>query len=292
MLAFTRCPMESSGSSRPSDSTQAPIGEAVPRRQEAKDVSEESFVDAVASYALRLGDDALILAQRLTWWVSRAPNFEEDVAFANIALDLLGQARWLLSYAAAVEGRGRDEDSLAYEREPSEFRNLLIVEVPNGDFGLSICRQLLFSTYQVELYSELTHSNDEVLAGIAGKAVNEAIFHRDHAAEWVVRLGDGTDLSHQRLSRALGELWPCTGEMFAGDPLIATLVDSHVTVDHNELRPRWLAYVEDVLTSATLEVPNSTRQQSGGRSGIHSDTFPDLIHELQSIRSAHPGAEW
>jgi ring-1,2-phenylacetyl-CoA epoxidase subunit PaaC len=255
-------------------------------------VSEQGLADVLATYALRLGDDALILAQRLTWWVSRAPIFEEDVAFANIALDLLGQARWLLSYAAAVEGLGRDEDSLAYEREPSEFRNLLIVEVPNGDFGLSICRQLLFSTYQVELYSELAHSSDEILAGIAGKGVNEATFHRDHAAEWVVRLGDGTDLSHQRLSRALGELWPCTGEMFAVDPLVATLVDAQVTVDHRELRPRWMAYVEDVLTRATLEVPNSSRQQSGGRSGIHSETFPDLIHELQSLRGAHPGAEW
>lgn len=276
--------MESSRPSRPS--------EAGPRRQEDKDVSGESVVDAVATYALRLGDDALILAQRLTWWVSRAPNFEEDVAFANIALDLLGQARWLLSYAAAVEGRGRDEDTLAYEREPSEFRNLLIVEVPNGDFGVSICRQLLFSTYQVELYSELAHSSDEVLAGIGAKAVNEATFHRDHAAEWVVRLGDGTDFSHRRVSRALGDLWPFTDEMFAGDPLIKTLVDAHVTADHHGLRPRWLAYVEDVLTRATLEVPNSSRQQEGGRSGIHSETFPELIHELQALRSAHPGAEW
>jgi ring-1,2-phenylacetyl-CoA epoxidase subunit PaaC len=254
--------------------------------------SEESSLDAVATYALRLADDALILAQRLTWWVTRAPTFEEDVAFANIALDLLGQARWLLSHAAAVEGRGRDEDALAYEREPSEFRNLLIAELPNGDFGFSICRQLLFSTYQVELYSELAHSSDEVLAGIAGKAVNEVRFHRDHAAEWVVRLGDGTDLSHRRVSRALDELWPYTGEMFAGDPLIATLVDAHVAVDHHGLRPRWLSYVEDVLTRATLELPSSGRQQSGGRSGIHTDTFLDLVQELQSLRSAHPGAEW
>ncbi|MGZ4597766.1 MAG: 1,2-phenylacetyl-CoA epoxidase subunit PaaC, partial [Actinomycetes bacterium] len=177
----------------------------------------------LAVYALRLGDDALVMAQRLGEWIAHAPQLEEDVALGNIGLDLLGQARTLLTYAGAVEGAGRSEDDLAYLREERAFLNLQIVEHPNGDFAVTMARQLFFSTYQLALYDRLRHSTDETLAGVAGKAVKEVAYHRDHATQWVLRLGDGTDESHRRMQAGLEVMAPFVEEMFTSDDLERSL---------------------------------------------------------------------
>ena len=179
-----------------------------------------STLPPLAAYALALGDDALIVAQRLGEWVSYAPQMEEDIALANIGLDLLGQARTLLTYAGAVEGGGRDEDDLAYLRDDRDFRNVQLVEIPNGDFAVTMARQFVFSAYQYELYTALLVSADPTLAGLAGKAVKEVDYHRDHATQWVLRLGDGTELSRARMQAGLDQVWPYTGELF--DPAETT----------------------------------------------------------------------
>ena len=246
----------------------------------------------VATYALRLGDDALVMSQRLAWWCSRSPEIEEDLAVANIALDLLGQARTLLSYAGEVEGRGRDEDALAYLRNERQFTNLLIVELENTDFAGTIARQLLFSTYQLALYDCLVESSDETLAGVAGKAVKEVAYHRDHAMMWTLRLGDGTDESHRRMQTGLEKVWPFAAEMFATDELTDTMSHAGVGVDPSRLRAGWDDYLDQVLSEATLERPETDWQPSGGRRGVHSEAFGYLIAEMQSLHRSLPGASW
>jgi ring-1,2-phenylacetyl-CoA epoxidase subunit PaaC len=241
---------------------------------------------------LRLGDDALVLAQRLTYWCSHAPQFEEDIAVANIALDLLGQARLLLTYAGGLGGGLRDEDALAFEREATEFTNLLLVEQENGDFGHTIVRQLLFSSYQLELYTALSHSIDTTLGEIAEKAAKEVAYHRDHAAEWTVRLGDGTQESRVRAQAALRTLWQYVDEMFEQDPLAAMLHASGVAADHAALRAPWQRFVRSVIDEATLEFPTGTTMLSGGRRGEHSESFSELLAEMKSVRIAHAGAIW
>src|SRR6185437_16008112 len=197
-------------------------------------MTRERFV-----YALRLGDDALVLSQRLSEWASRAPEIEEDIALTNIALDLLGQARALLDYAAVVEGGTRDEDDLAYLRTEREFCNVHLVEQENGDFAHTVARQLFFSTYQLALYEELISSTDELLAGVAAKGVKEAAYHRDHATQWVMRLGDGTDESHRRMQAAVDRLWPYTAELFDADDVEKTLALQGAAVDPSTLSSRW-----------------------------------------------------
>ncbi len=252
--------------------------------------------DPVATYALRLGDDALILAQRLGAWIAKAPELEEDVALANLGLDLLGQARMLLSYAGELEGRNsgvaRSEDELAYFRDERDFVNLLLVEHPNGDFALTMARQLLFSSYQLELYGRLAHSADERLAGIAAKAVKEVAYHRDHATQWTLRLGDGTEESHRRMQAGLERLWPFVAEMFAGDAVERELSTQGVGVDPAVLRPDWDAYVDAVLAEATLTRPVSEWTATGGRQGLHTEAFGYLLAEMQYVARAHPGANW
>ncbi|MFD3457230.1 1,2-phenylacetyl-CoA epoxidase subunit PaaC [Streptomyces sp. NPDC058691] len=235
--------------------------------------------------ALVLGDDALVLSQRLGEWAGHAPVLEEEVALANIALDLLGQARVLLSLAG-------DEDELAYLREEREFRNLQLVEQPNGDFAHTIARQLYFSVYQELMYGELARAKGgpEVadLAALAGKAVKEVAYHRDHAVQWTLRLGDGTDESHTRMQRALDSLWRYTGEMF--QPV------EGLPVALPELREPWLAALSDVLRRATLtlpEGPSVTPWSAGaGRQGIHTEPFGRMLAEMQHLHRAHPGATW
>jgi ring-1,2-phenylacetyl-CoA epoxidase subunit PaaC len=241
----------------------------------------------LAAYALALGDDALILAQRLGEWVAHAPQIEEDVALANVALDLLGQARTLLSYAGTVEGAGRDEDDLAYLRDDRDFRNVQLVEIPNGDFAVTMARQLVFSAYQYELYSALLSSSDETLAGLAGKAVKEVAYHRDHATQWVLRLGDGTDLSHARMQAGLDQVWPYVEELF--DPAIEV---PGVTVDPATLRPAWDGYVTAVLSQATLRKPEPAWRSRGGRGGLHTEHLGHLLAEMQHLHRSHPGATW
>jgi len=248
--------------------------------------------EAVATYATRLGDDALILAQRLGEWIASAPQLEEDVALGNIGLDLLGQARTLLAYAGEVEGAGRSEDDLAFLRDERDFLNLQIVERPNEDFGVTIARQLVFSTYQVALYSRLQHSTDDTIAGVAAKAVKEVDYHRDHAAQWTLRLGDGTDESHARMQRGLGRIWPYVEEMFVTDDLECLLAGDGVAVEVVGLREEFDAYVDAVLAEATIERPTATWTAGGGRRGVHTEAFGYLLAEMQHLHRSHPGASW
>ncbi len=247
---------------------------------------------ALASYALRLGDDALILAQRLAEWISSAPELEEDVAMANVALDLLGQARALLTHAGDVEGNGRTEDDLAFFRDERQFSNLRIVELENGDFAQTIARQLLFSSYQLELYQNLQNSRDETLAGVAGKAVKEVAYHRDHAMQWTLRLGDGSDESRRRMQAGLRRVWPYVDEMFSSDPLEQMLAANGIAVDASSLWPAWNEYVTAVLREATLTQPATWTASGGGRRGLHTAGMRDLLAEMQQLARAHPGARW
>jgi ring-1,2-phenylacetyl-CoA epoxidase subunit PaaC len=255
-------------------------------------VTGDITTTALAVYSLRLGDDALVLSHRLGEWMANAPQIEEDVALGNIGLDLLGQARTLLTYAGAVEGNGRSEDDLAYLRDERAFLNLQITERPNGDFAVSMARLLFFSTYQLALYERLQHSSDETLAGVAEKAVKEVAYHRDHATQWVLRLGDGTDESHRRMQAGLEVMAPFVDEMFMTDDVEQSLVADGVAVDGSTLRPECDAYVDAVLSEATLERPEPTWTAHGGREGIHSESFGYLLAEMQHLHRSHPGASW
>jgi ring-1,2-phenylacetyl-CoA epoxidase subunit PaaC len=226
---------------------------------------------------LGLGDDALIAAQRLAQWCARAPELEEDVALANIALDQLGVARLLLTYAGELEGAGRDEDALAYWRTDREFRNVLLVELPDRDFAVLMAKLLFLSAFQRLRYESLVAGDDERLAGIAAKAVKESAYHLDHSALWTVRLGDGTELSHSRMQDAVDEVWPYTHELVAEAP---------------SLRAPWLSTVDGVLTEATLTRPEDGWQPTGGRDGRHTEALSYLLAEMQVLHRAHPGARW
>ncbi|HET9187508.1 MAG TPA: 1,2-phenylacetyl-CoA epoxidase subunit PaaC [Acidothermaceae bacterium] len=252
----------------------------------------DSMARALFTYTLRLGDDALILAQRLSEWASRAPEIEEDIALTNIALDLLGQARALLDYAGTLEGAGRDEDDLAYLRSEREFTNVHLVEQENGDFAHTIARQLFFSTYQLALYEELISSRDELLAGVAAKGVKEAAYHNDHATQWTIRLGDGTDESHRRMQAAVDRLWPFTAELFEADDVDRALAAQGIGVDPSTLNARWALSIAEVLSSATLTPPQTTWSSHGGRRGVHTEGFGYLLAEMQYLHRSHPDAKW
>jgi ring-1,2-phenylacetyl-CoA epoxidase subunit PaaC len=242
-------------------------------------------VTPVQAYTLRLGDDCLVLGQRLSEWAARAPTLEEDVALLNIALDLLGTARSLL-------GAVGDEDALAFLRAEPDWTNALLVELDNGDFGRTMARQLLVSAYQVPLWTALASSTDPVLAGVAGKAVKEATYHLDHASAWVVRLGDGTAESHARVQAGLDGVWPYAAELFETDPLVESLVRQGITATPAVLLPVWQQTVEQVLAEATLTVPETSWRPTGGRSGRHTEAFGYLLAEMQHLHRAHPGASW
>ncbi|HEX6337848.1 MAG TPA: 1,2-phenylacetyl-CoA epoxidase subunit PaaC [Jiangellaceae bacterium] len=249
-------------------------------------------MNELATYALRLGDDALILSHRLGEWIADAPQIEEDIALANIALDLLGQARSLLTYAGEAEGAGRDEDALAYRRDEREFVNCQLVELPNGDFGVTMARQLAFASYQYELYDRLRTSQDPTLAAVAGKAVKEVAYHRDHATQWVLRLGDGTDESHRRMQAGLEEVWPYVDELFEPDEVTGPVVAGGIAVDPAALREPWDSYVEEVIARATLSKPQPAFRGRGGRHGIHTEAMGHLLAEMQHLHRAHPGVSW
>ena len=245
-------------------------------------------MNALFDYTLGLADDALISAQRMGWWISRAPELEEDVALANIGLDQLGQARTLLAYAGELEGQGRSEDDLAYLRDDREFRNVKLVERPMTDFGVAMARLLVFSTYQLHLYRGLVTSDDETLSAIAGKAVKEVAYHVDHAGHWVLRLGDGTDESHARMQAALDAEWPYVDELFA--PLAPSLAGR--VADPAELRGPVLADVRRVVAEATLAMPEVAPALGGGREGLHTEHLGFLLAEMQHLHRSHPGATW
>lgn len=243
-------------------------------------------------YTLRLADDALVLGHRISEWTSRAPTLEEEMALANVALDLIGEARVLYAHAGAVEGRGRTEDDLAYLREEPDFRNLLIVELPNGDFAFTIARQVLVSAFMLPFWTALTASKDPTLAAIAAKAEKEVAYHLRHGAEWLIRLGDGTAESRARVLSALDDLWPWTGEMFEMDEAERALVDCGIAVDRAALKAAWSASLDEIFEEATLPRPRDGWNQTGGRRGLHTEHLGPMLAVMQSLARAHPGATW
>lgn len=243
-------------------------------------------------YVLALADDALVSAQRLGWWISRAPELEEDLALANIGLDQLGQARMLLTHAGALEGQGRTEDDLAYFRDVGEFRNVQLVERAQEDFGVAMARLLLVSVWQRELYAALRHSTDATLAAIATKALKEVTYHLDHAEHWVLRLGDGTEESHDRMQAALDAEWPYLAELFDGSWLDPAVVTSGLGVDPASLEAPVRRCLAEAVARATLSLPVGSPAATGGRRGVHTDQMRALLDEMQSLARAHPGATW
>lgn len=246
--------------------------------------------DDVAEYALLLGDDALVLAQRLGHWISRAPELEEDIALGNIALDQLGHARSFLSYAGGLDGRSEDE--LAYFRREHEFRSVELFEQPNGDFAVTIARQFVVSYYQFELYRRLAQSTDATIAGIAAKAVKEVDYHRDHSAQWVLRLALGTDESRAKMIHGFKVIWPYVDELFRDDELTARLSASGAAVQPSSLRPDFDRLTGEVLAEAELDVPQVPAAPGGGRRGLHSEHLGYLLAEMQVLAREFPGASW
>jgi ring-1,2-phenylacetyl-CoA epoxidase subunit PaaC len=243
-------------------------------------------------YTLRRADDALILGHRLSEWCGHAPMLEEDMALANMALDLIGQARELYTYAAEVEGAGHDEDKFAYLRDVRQYRNLLLVEQPNGDFARTIVRQLFYSAFADPYWRAMMASKDATLAAIAAKSEKESAYHLRHASEWVIRLGDGTEESHRRAQAAVDDLWAFTGELFHSDESDAGLIGTGVAVDPETLRGGWIETVSNVLTTATLTWPATSWMQKGGRTGTHTEHLGHLLSELQSMQRTFPNATW
>lgn len=242
---------------------------------------------------LRIGDTALVLGHRLSEWSSNGPTLEEDIALSNIALDLLGQARVALTYAGEVEGAGRDEDALAYLRDVPDYRNLLLVEAPNGDFAHTVVRQFLYDAAAVERWRALSSSSDETLAGLAARAAKETAYHVEHSASWVVRLGDGTDESHRRMLDALDALWMFTGELFEDDDVDRAVADRGIAPLPSSYAPAWRDRVTAVLTEATLPVPSfDAWMQSGGKVGRHTEHLGYLLAEMQFLQRTYPGASW
>jgi ring-1,2-phenylacetyl-CoA epoxidase subunit PaaC len=243
-------------------------------------------------YLLRLGDDRLVLGHRLSEWCGHAPILEEDIALANIALDLIGQATLLLGRAGKIEGQGRDGDALAYFRDAIEFRNALLLELPKGDFAVTIVRQLFFSVFAALQSEALQRSSDRELAGIAAKALKETRYHVRHSAEWVVKLGDGTPESHTRAQGAVDDLWRFTGELFLADDVDRAVAAEGIGVDPSGLEAPWGAQVLEVLARASLTTPESPYMQRGGRQGRHSEHLGHMLAEMQIVARSHPGASW
>ncbi|HUH48827.1 MAG TPA: 1,2-phenylacetyl-CoA epoxidase subunit PaaC [Mycoplana sp.] len=243
-------------------------------------------------YTLRRADDALILGHRLSEWCGHAPMMEEDMALANMALDLIGQARSLYTYAGEAEGEGRTEDDFAYWRDDRGYRNLLLVEQQNGDFARTIMRQFLYANFADLYWRAMMASRDETLAAIAAKSEKEMAYHVRHTAEWVIRLGDGTTESHARIAATLDELWPYTGELFEMDASEKGLVDAGIAVDLASLRDQWRTRIQAVLEEATLTTPEDGWMQKGGRTGIHSEHLGHLLSDLQHVQHTIPGAVW
>jgi len=248
--------------------------------------------DATFEYLLRLGDDRLILGHRLSEWCGHAPILEEDIALANIALDLIGQASLLLGLAGKIEGQERDADALAYLRDAVELRNALLVELPKGDFAVTIVRQLFFSVFALLQAEALQRSKNQELAGIAAKAVKEFRYHVRHSADWVLKLGGGTPESRSRTQRAVDDLWRYTGELFLADDVDRAVAASGVGVDPSTLESAWSATVRDVLARAGLTIPETPYMQRGGRTGRHTEHLGHLLSEMQILARSHPGASW
>lgn len=249
-------------------------------------------MNAHLNYILHLGDNALILAQRLGEWCGHGPVLEQDIALTNISLDLLGQARMLLTYAGELEGRGRSEDDLAYFRDAHEFRNVLLVEQPNEDWAFTIARQFFFDAYNYHNYQALLKSKDERLAAIAEKALKEVTYHLRFSSEWVIRLGDGTEISHEKMQKAVDELWMYTGELTTPNAIDLAVAEAGTGVDLAQIKPLWDAKIAAVLQEATLKLPPSGWMQSGGKDGRHTEHLGYILAEMQHLQRTYPGQEW
>lgn len=243
-------------------------------------------------YILRLGDNALVLGQRLGEWCGHGPALEEDIALTNISLDLIGQARSLLDYAGQVEGAGRDEDKLAFFRDVRQYRNVILLEQPNGHFGDTIVRQFLYDHFAWLFYNELMKSNDEQLVAIAAKSIKEVTYHRRHSSEWIIRLGDGTAESKEKVQDSLDRLWAYSGEMLTPDSLDKKAKEAGIGVDLDVLKKDWHVNVKGVIEQATLTLPEDGWMHSGGKKGMHSEHLGYILAEMQHIPRAYPDAKW
>jgi len=244
------------------------------------------------AYLLRLGDDRLVLGHRLSEWCGHGPILEEDIALANVALDLIGEANLLLKLAGQIEANGRTEDALAYFRDATDYRNALLVELPIGDFAFTIVRQLLFSVFSLLQMDALQRSTNTDLAGIAGKAVKEARYHVRHAAQWVVTLGDGTEESHDRTQKAVDDLWRYTGELFFADAVDEQASTIGLGVDPRTLEAPWRSQIDEVMRRAGIATPSVAYMQRGGRDGRHTEHLGHMLAEMQIVARSHPGAAW
>ncbi|MDB5957897.1 1,2-phenylacetyl-CoA epoxidase subunit PaaC [Ramlibacter sp.] len=243
-------------------------------------------------YLLRIGDTALVLAQRLSEWTGHAPVLEEDIALANMALDLIGQCRAILTHAGTREGAGRDEDQLAFLREERDYRNVTLVELPRGDFAFTTLRNTMMATFFKQLWQWLAQSTDSELAAIAGKAVKEAHYHQEHAADWLVRLAGGTEVSRTRVERAMADLWRYHAELFADDAVDRHAHDSGLGPRWSDLREPWLAEMAQILDEAGLALPGSVAFTSTGKQGVHSEHMGFLLAEMQHLQRSYPGGVW
>lgn len=248
--------------------------------------------NSLFQYTLRLGDDLLILSHRLSEWCGHGPILEEDIALTNRALDHLGEARNLLTYAGQVEGKGRSEDDLAYTRMERQFTNVKLVEQPKGDYAHTMARSFLFDAYHLPLMQALTKSKDEQLAAIAGKSVKEATYHLRASSEWMIRFGDGTEESHQRAQTALNDLWTYTGELFESDAVLEEMTKAGIAPDMAAVKAAWSRTVDEVLAEATLKRPADAFMMTGGRKGLHSEYMGFILAEMQHVTRAYPGVEW
>jgi ring-1,2-phenylacetyl-CoA epoxidase subunit PaaC len=248
--------------------------------------------EALFKYLLRLGDTSLVHSQRLSEWCSNAPFIEEDLALTNFALDMIGRSQVLLKYAGEVEGKGKTDDMLAYRRNERQYFNCLLVEMPNGDFGVTMVRLLFVAAFEKELFTALQNSKDETIAALAKKTLKEVRYHLEHAADWVVRLGNGTEESHARVQNAVNDLWMFTGDMFDMDESDKLLIEAGIAVDLSSIKTVWDAYISSVLNAASLKKPVATYMQSGSKNGIHTEHLGHLLGEMQYLQRAYPDAHW
>jgi ring-1,2-phenylacetyl-CoA epoxidase subunit PaaC len=247
---------------------------------------------SLSNYLLHLADNALILGHRNSEWCGHGPVLEQDIALTNISLDLIGQSRYLYQYAAAINGNGASEDSLAFLRDARSYLNLLMLELPKGDWGFTILRQYLFSEFQLLQYKALQRSTDPQLAGIAEKGLKETSYHRRWSSEWVIRLGDGTDESHKRMQDSLAQIWPYTGEFFMPAIFEQEMAATDIGVDPSSCKQEWMMKTMAVLEEATLMIPDGSWFQKGGKDGRHTEHLGYLLAEMQFIQRAYPGQDW
>jgi ring-1,2-phenylacetyl-CoA epoxidase subunit PaaC len=248
--------------------------------------------EALFNYVTRIGDNSLILGQRLSEWCGHGPVLEEDIALTNTALDLIGQATSLLKYAGEIEGKGRNEDHLAFLRYEHQYYNCLLVEIPNTDYAYTIARQFLFDHFNYLMYQELLQSKDQQLAAIAEKSLKEVTYHRRRSSEWIIRLGDGTQESHDRIQFALDDIWEYTGEMFTADEIDQIMLEAAIGADLLKIKKVWHSNVGEILESATLQMPTNEFKQLGGKQGRHTEYMGFILAEMQYMQRAYPNAEW